>query len=124
MKATLLSLGAAFALTLSATAADVTVKLTDMHICCKTCVTRAEKAVNSVSGAKPVVSQDDETVTITAPDKATAQKAVNALLADGFFGKTDDKDIKISSVTGAKNAKVKSVEITDLHLCCNKCVSA
>ena len=124
MKTTLFSLATAFALVLSAAAADVSVKITDMHICCKTCVSRAEKAVGTVPGAKADVSEDDETVTITAADKATLQKAANALLADGFFGKSSDSDIKLDATTGAKDEKVKILHVSNLHLCCGKCVSA
>lgn len=124
MKATLLTLATAFAFVLSVSAADVTVKLTDVHICCKSCVTAADKIVTSVKGCKADVSEDDDTVTITAPDKAAAQKATDALIAGGFFGKSSDPAVKVNAMTGAKNAKVKSVTISDMHLCCQKCVTA
>jgi len=124
MKTTILSLATAFAFVLTASAADVTVKLTDVHICCKSCVSGANKIVSSVSGAKADVSQDDSTITITAADKATVQKTVDALTAGGFFGKSSDPDIKVDATTGAKNMKVKSVTISDLHLCCDKCAKA
>lgn len=124
MKAPFVTLAAAFALLLPASAADVSVKLSNVHICCKSCVTGAEKAVSSVTGAKANVSLDDETVTITAADKATLQKAADALVAAGFFGKSSDPAIKLSANTGAKGAKTKSVTITGMHLCCDKCVKA
>lgn len=124
MKAPLITLATAFALVLTASAADVTVKLTEVHICCKSCVNAANKIVTSVNGAKADVSEDDDTVTITAPDKATIQKATDALTAAGFFGVSSDPDVKVNAVTGAKNVKVKSVTISDMHLCCDKCVKA
>jgi copper chaperone CopZ len=124
MKATLLTLITAFALALTASAADVTVKLSEVHLCCQSCVKGAKAAVTSVKGATADVSQDDDTITITAADKATLQKATDALTAAGFFGTSSDPAVKVSSVTGAKNAKVKSVTISDMHLCCDKCVKA
>jgi hypothetical protein len=47
MKTTLISIATAFALVLSA-AAEVTVKISDVHICCKGCVNGIEKAVSAV----------------------------------------------------------------------------
>src|SRR5689334_16406085 len=122
MKVIILPVVAAFALAVSAPAADVTAKLTDVHMCCKSCVTGAEKAVATVPGAKATASTDDEDVIITAADKATVQKAVDALTAAGYFGKCDLAGIKVSAATGAKGEKVKTLDVTGVHLCCNSCV--
>ena len=123
MKTTLVTIAMALALAVSTRAAVVTVKISDVHICCKSCVKVANATVAKVDGATADVSEDDSTVTITAPDAATAQKAVDSLVAAGFYGTSSDPSIKISADTGAKNAKVKTMTITDLHLCCGKCVS-
>ena len=124
MKTTILSLATVFAFAVAASAADVTTKLSDVHICCGSCVSGAKKIVGTVNGAKADVSQEDETITITAADKETVQKTVDALIAGGFYGASSNPDIKVMAVTGAKNVKVKSVTISDLHLCCDKCVKA
>ena len=124
MKLTILSLAAVVALALSARAADVTVKLTDVHICCGSCVTGAQKVIGTVSGAKGEVDKDTKSITITSADKATTQKTVDALVAAGFFGKSSDPSIKLNAETGAKGAKVKTLEISGVHLCCNSCVTA
>jgi copper chaperone CopZ len=120
MKLPLITLAASVALAISALADDYTAKISDVHLCCGKCVKGAEKAVNSVAGAKGVASKDDGTVVITAPDKDTAQKAADALVGAGFFGSSDA--VKIDATTGAKNEKVKSLEIKGVHLCCNSCV--
>jgi len=52
------------------------------------------------------------------------QKAADALLAAGFFGKSSDPTIKLNTETGAKNQTVTSIEIEGLHLCCGKCVKS
>ena len=104
--------------------ADVTVKLSDVHLCCNSCVKGVDKAVAPVSGASAKSDKDAETVTITAPDKATAQKAVDALVAAGYFGKTTDAGVKVNAKTGATASKVSSMTLSGVHLCCNKCVSA
>ena len=122
------SLLASFALSLAfasvAAAADVTVQLSNVHLCCNSCVKGVDKAVATVAGAKATSSRDDDTVTITAADQATAQKAVNALTAAGYFGVSNNPAIKVDASTGATDAKVQTLTVSDVHLCCQKCVTA
>lgn len=124
MKAIISSLIVSVALTFSARAADSTVKLSDVHICCDSCVKGVQKAVLPVKGVTAAVDKDEETVTLTGPDKAALQKAANALVAAGYFGKSSDDSIKLNAATGAKGQKVQSLKIDDVHLCCGKCVKA
>src|SRR5262245_35593117 len=122
MKISLLSITTIFALALSSWAADV--KLTDVHICCPSCVKGVATATAPVTGLKAVASQDDSTISLSAPDTATLQKGVDALTAAGYFGKSSDPAIKVNAATGAKDQKVKELKIEDLHLCCNSCVKS
>jgi copper chaperone CopZ len=124
MKTILLSLAAVAALTLSSQAADSTVKLTDVHICCPACVKGVATALSEVSGVKAVASQDDGEVTLTAADQATLQKAVDALVTAGYFGKSSDPAIKVNADTGAKDQKVQTTKVEGLHLCCTQCVKS
>src|SRR5882762_10365950 len=124
MKNILICLTTTLAFVLSARAADVSAKLTDVHLCCQSCVKGVDKAVAKVPGVTAASSQDDGTVTLTGPDKATVQKAADALVAAGYFGKSSDPEIKLNAKTGAKDQKVKSLEIEGVHLCCGKCVKA
>jgi periplasmic mercuric ion binding protein len=103
--------------------ADVSVKLSDVHLCCSSCVKGVDKALAPVSGAAAKSDRESETVTITAPDKATAQKAVDALVTAGYFGKSSDSAIKVNASTGATATKVNSLNVSGVHLCCNKCVT-
>jgi len=112
------------ALVWTAAAAECTAKITDVHLCCKGCVSGVEKAVAKVPDAKAEVDQDAKTVTITAPDAATAQKAADALVAAGYFGKVADETVKLDAATGAKDQQVKSLKVEGVHLCCAKCVKA
>ena len=123
MKSLLLSFVAVFALA-TASQADVTVKISDVHLCCGKCVTGAKKAVDEVDGAKATIDKDASTIEITAPDTATAQKVADSLTKAGFFGTTTDSSIKIDATTGAKGAKVQTLTIKGVHLCCPKCVTA
>src|SRR4029450_3233459 len=122
MKNLLVSLITTVAVTLPAWAADVTDKLTNVHLCCPGCVQGVEKAIGQVQGATGSANKDDGPVTLTGPDKATVQKAADALLTAGYFGKSSDPAIKVNAKTGAKDEKVKSLTVEGVHLCCGKCV--
>jgi copper chaperone CopZ len=104
--------------------AESSVKLTDVHLCCESCVKGVTKTVSKVEGVKAESDMDDKTVSLTGPDTAALQKAVDALTAAGYYGKSSDPAIKVNADTGAKDEKVKSMKVEDLHLCCGSCVKA
>ncbi len=108
---------------LAVQAADTTVKLSNVHLCCDKCVKGVDKAVSGTG----VTAQCDKaagTVSLTAADSATAQKAVDALVAAGYYGESSDAAVKVAADTGASDAKVQSMTVTGVHLCCGKCVKA
>ena len=104
--------------------AEATVKLTDVHLCCQSCVKGVQKAVAKVPGVKAESDMDDKTISLTAPDNATLQKGVDSLTAAGYYGKSSEADIKVNAETGAKDVKVQKLKIEDTHLCCGSCVKA
>jgi copper chaperone CopZ len=112
------------ALAWSAQAADSNVKLSNVHLCCASCVKGVEKAVGTVPGATVQTDKDAGTVSITAPNQATEQKAVDALVAAGYFGTSSDPAIKVGGKSGAKKGKIQTVTVKGVHLCCGKCVTA
>ena len=105
-------------------AAEVTVQLSNVHLCCDSCVKGVNKAVATVAGVTAASDKDAETVTLTAADEASAQKAVDALTAAGYFGASGNPAIKVDATTGANDANVKSLSVSGVHLCCKKCVKA
>jgi copper chaperone CopZ len=124
MKSLFLSLIAMLALA-PLSQADVTVTLSNVHLCCNSCVKGVDKAVASVDGAKGVCDKAAKTITITAPDNATAQKLADTLVKAGFFGDSSDTSIvKMDASTGAKGEKVQTLTVKGVHLCCNSCVKA
>jgi len=124
MKTFIASVLFVFALGPSIQAADSTVKISNVHLCCKGCVTGVEKAIGEVHGATASVDKDAGTVGLSGPDSATVQKAADALVAAGYFGKSSESKIKINDSTGAKGKKVQSLQVNGVHLCCGKCVTA
>src|SRR5690242_10766988 len=105
MKTILTSIIVAVAVTLSVKA-ETSTKISDVHLCCQSCVKGVEKAVADVQGVSVAVDKDEGTVTLTGADKAAVQKAANALVAAGYFGKSSDAAIKMVSDTGTKGKKV------------------
>ncbi len=124
MKFTLASLLVVLGLAFSASAAETTAKITNVHLCCPSCVKGVEKAVSGVKGVTAAVDKDAETVTLTGADKATVQKAADALVAAGYYGKASDKAVTLHADSGATGTKVHSVKVAGVHLCCGKCVGA
>ena len=124
MKKLFSTLALTAALTISVRAADATDTLTDVHICCGSCVKAIDKVVADVPNLTAKSDEDAGTIVLTAPDAATVQKGVDALVAAGFFGKSSDPAFKVSAETGAKNQKMQTLTIQGVHLCCGKCVKA
>jgi periplasmic mercuric ion binding protein len=124
MKKIYASIVIALVVAFSAAAADVSVTITDVHVCCQSCVKGVAKSVANVAGVTATADEDSGTVILTGPDTATVQKGADALVAAGFFGKCSDATIKLNADTGAKNQTVQSIKIEGLHLCCGKCVKS
>ncbi len=124
MKMILASATLALALGYPVQAADVSVKLSDVHLCCQNCVKGVDAALEKMKAVTVSADQEEGTVNLTGPDKATVQKAVDALVAAGFFGKSSNPDIKVNADTGARDRKVQTLQIEGLHLCCAKCVKS
>ncbi len=123
MHKSILTLLTSAALTAFATA-ETTVNISDVHLCCKSCVVGAEKAVAKAKGVTVAVDKDGGIVTLTGADKAAVQSAVDALVEGGYYGKSDRAEIVVKDLSGAKDGKVSSMTVDDVHLCCDKCANA
>jgi copper chaperone CopZ len=101
--------------------AKTTVSLNGVHLCCKSCVNGVAKAAQS-AGATATSKPQQRLVVIEAADNATASKAVAAVAKAGFYGKSSNPSISIS--TDLPDTTVTSATVSGLHLCCGKCVRA
>jgi periplasmic mercuric ion binding protein len=124
MKNLIVTVVAAVAITFTVRAGEVSAKLTGVHLCCPSCVKGVNKAVEGIQGVTASANQEQGFVTLTGPDAASVQKAADALVAAGYYGKSSDPAIKLNGETGAKGKNVKSLEVENVHLCCGKCVKA
>jgi periplasmic mercuric ion binding protein len=120
MKLLHLSALASLAVTLvltGAASAEAKVELKDVHLCCPGCTKAVGDILKTVDGVKGECDRKAGTITLTADDNKTIQKALDALAAGGFHGDTG-KD------SGAKKGKVKSLTLTGVHNCCTACCKA
>ena len=95
-----------------ASAAETT--LTGVHNCCNSCKKGIDTAVTG-AGAKAKI--DKSPITVTADDEKGVKKAVDALLAAGYYGEGAPASTEVPS-----DAKAKKVTVEAIHLCCGKCV--
>ncbi len=108
----------------AAALAETKVEVSNVHLCCGACVKVVGKAVKSVEGVTAVCDQKAKTVTITAPDDATAQKGIEALAAAGFHGRLETKAVHFPRDSGVSKGKVSSLTLTGVHNCCPACNKA
>jgi mercuric ion binding protein len=104
--------------------AETKVEVKGVHLCCFKCTAAVKSAVRKVDGVKVTCDQKKSTVTIQAPDDATAQKALDALAAHGFHGDTGKSTLKIKEDSGVAAGKVTSLTLVGVHNCCGSCNTA
>jgi hypothetical protein len=93
--------------------AAVTVTVSEMHLCCRA----------GMDGVKAVVTADDGTTKVDAPDAKTAQAALDAIAKAGFVGKVDSEEVKFGDIK-TPEGKVKRLEVFQVHNCCPACTKA
>lgn len=101
--------------------AQTKVEVKGVHLCCGACVSAVNKIVKGVDGVKAVCDQAGKRITITAPDKETAQKTLDALAAGGFHGDTGNKDLAMKEDSGVTAGKVTKLKVVGIHNCCQSC---
>jgi len=121
MKQTLLLLSTAlFAISASA---ETTVTMTGVHNCCRSCKVGIEKAGASLKDV--TITAEGKTVKIVAKQKSAAKKAVEAIIAAGYYGKVEGEESASKSSAASKpQSKVTKATVSGVHLCCQKCADA
>ena len=111
---------AAFSVASTTVTAD-TVKLSGVHLCCKSCVKGVEKALSKSAGVTKEIDKDAGSVTL-AGSEADLKKALGALSRGGYSGESNGK-LKVPTAK-APSGKVKSAKIDGVHLCCGGCTKS
>lgn len=111
----------AMSFSVGAVRAETKVEMKNVHLCCGACIAAVNRTLKTVEGVQGVSDQKAKTVTLTAADTATLQKAVDALVDAGFHGVVESKEITIKDDSGVEKGKVKSLTLTGVHNCCRQC---
>lgn len=105
--------------------AESKIEVKQLHMCCSGCAEEVENILKKVEGLTEIqVTKKTRTATFSAPSSAVAQKALNALAEDGFYGQVNDKSIAFKSDSGVKKEKVQSLTLTGFHNTCPGCVKS
>ena len=107
-------------------AAETTVELKSVHMCCPGCAKEVGAILKKVEGVADVVcDQKANTARFKAADAKTAQRALDSLSEAGFHGDTGGaKDFAFRDDSGVKPGKVKSLTVTGFHNSCPGCVDS
>lgn len=103
-------------------AAETVVTLSGVHNCCKGCTNGIIKAAAGVKDT--TVTAEGKTVTITSKSKANAKKAVEAIVAAGYYGTSDAEEKASTTSSSAAPKKLTEATVSSVHLCCQKCANA
>src|SRR4051794_31985755 len=99
----------------AAVMAETKVEVKKVHLCCNACVKGVATALKGMEGVTPACDRENGTVTITATDQATAQKALDALADAGYHGDVDAKGLTIKDETNVPSGTVKSLSLNNTH---------
>lgn len=120
----ILALGIALTLLLAATVrAETKVTISGTHLCCGQCLRAVDATLKDMKGVTHKSDQQAKTIDLTCENDEAAQKAVNALAAAGFYGKTNSDKVKYAEVAAGKEA-VEKLEVEGVHNCCGQCTTA
>ncbi|HEX3870362.1 MAG TPA: hypothetical protein VHV77_08000, partial [Pirellulales bacterium] len=65
-----------------------------------------------------------KTTTIVADNAMAAQKAISAIAAAGYHGKSNHDTLTMKEDSGAPSGNVTTLELTGIHNCCGACTKA
>ena len=78
---------------------EIKVNLTGVHLCCQGCVNAVDAALMSVEGVQSRCDMANQTVTLTASDRAAARKALDSLTAAGFYGNSNNQQLAMKAAS-------------------------
>ncbi len=101
--------------------ADEKVTVSGLHNCCGGCANGIKKAAGTVPGVTAAL--EGNKISFNAEKTEDLQKAVDALVAAGYSGTSDNEAVKVNAGTAA-DEKVTSLTVSGTHMCCGACVNA
>jgi periplasmic mercuric ion binding protein len=121
---TLLTLVATGLLVSAQKTTEVSVK--GVHLCCESCSDGADSALEGIKGVSQAANdRKAKTITFQAESKEAALEGLKSLAKEGFYGTATygKEELKWPESGAKKGAKVPTVVIESVHLCCGACVT-
>lgn len=97
------------------------IKLRGVHLCCQGCVNAIRAAIKSLPGVEFRCDTEEGSVTLRASDEASAQKALDAIAAAGFYGTSDNQKLAMKAMSDIPRDKVYRLKVSGIHNCCGPC---
>ncbi len=105
--------------------AELQIEIKQLHMCCDGCADEVEAILKKAEGLSQVkVTRRSRTAVFVASSAESAQRAVDALAADGFHGNINDKSISFRNDSGVTKGKVTSLTVMGFHNTCPGCVKS
>jgi periplasmic mercuric ion binding protein len=104
-------------------AAETKVTISETHLCCGQCLRAVDATLKDMAGVTHKSDQAAKTIEITSDSDANAQKAIDALAAEGFYGKLNNDKLKYKPVDAGEGT-VEKLELTGIHNCCGQCTNS
>lgn len=100
------------------------VQLRGVHLCCGGCTDAVDEAVAGVPGASSQCDMEHGTVVVSAPDPATARRALDAIADAGLHGQSDNPGLTMRVEGDLPPGKVQRLTVSGIHNCCTPCNDA
>lgn len=106
-------------------AGETLVALTGAHLCCGGCKKSVQSAVEGtgIENYELTITPED-VISLKAASGKDAQKALDAIAAAGYYGKSDHEAVVIPDLEASDDEQVESLTVSGVHLCCGGCVKA
>lgn len=108
----------------TAPAEDSKVTLSEVHLCCGSCVRAIDEATAPVKGVAVTCDRDLGTVLLVSDDVKLLQSALDAITDAGYHGTPDRDIVVVKEDSGATDSPVDSLTLTGVHNCCRGCAIA
>ncbi len=100
---------------------ETEVALSGVHLCCGGCEQGVEDAVVAIEDLEIDISND--IITLKGKSGKVVQSAIDSIAAAGFYGTSSNEAVTFKE-DATSDETAASVTVSNVHLCCGKCVRA
>jgi len=98
---------------------ETEVELSGVHLCCGGCEEGVQRAVAGIEDLE--IDTSRSSITLKGKSGKEVQTAIDAIAAAGFYGMSNNQAVTFKQETASEES-TDSVTVSNVHLCCGKCV--